>query len=292
MMVLQALWGPPRGMVDRATLHCHEPGRKMVAFASDAAVVTAVKASPNHGVRRGERAPDMIVMHYTGMADASEALARLCDPAPAGGHAVSAHYFVFEDGAILQCVPEARRAWHAGVASWLGDRDINSRSIGIEIANPGHDLGYRDFPDAQIAAVIALCSDILGRRVIPPDCILGHADVAPARKRDPGEKFPWQTLFRAGIGHWVEPAGLAPGPDLECAADGPAVEALQAALAAYGYGVEPTGVYDRATQQAVTAFQRHFRPVRVDGRADWSTLDTLTRLLAARDRLASIGSAR
>jgi len=261
----------------------------VVAFAPDAAVVSAVKASPNHSVRRGGRAPDMIVIHYTGMADASEAVARLCDPAPAGAHPVSAHYLVFEDGAILQCVPEARRAWHAGAGSWRGDRDINSRSIGIEIANPGHDLGYRDFPEAQIAALIALCADILRRRAIPPDCILGHADVAPARKRDPGEKFPWQRLFRAGIGHWVEPAALAQGPDLD--ADGPAIEALQAGLAAYGYGVEPTGIYDRATREAVTAFQRHFRQARVDGRPDWSTVDTLTRLLAARDRAASMGEA-
>jgi N-acetylmuramoyl-L-alanine amidase len=260
----------------------------MSAFAPDAAFVSAVKASPNHGVRRAGRVPDMILMHYTGMSEASEALARLCDPIPDGGLAVSAHYFVFEDGLILQCVPEARRAWHAGVASWQGDRDINSRSIGIEIANPGHDLGYRDFPDQQIAAVIALCADILKRRPIPPDRILGHADVAPARKRDPGEKFPWQKLFNAGIGHWVEPAALA-GSDFEYQPSGPAVEALQAALAAYGYAIGPTGHHDRATEEAVAAFQRHFRPARVDGRADGSTVDTLSRLLAARDRLAAIG---
>jgi len=258
------------------------------AFAPDAAVVSAVKASPNHGARRGGRAPDMILMHYTGMADATAALDRLCDPAPGDSHPVSAHYLVFEDGAILQCVPEARRAWHAGVASWQGDVDVNSRSIGIEIANPGHDFGYRDFPGEQIAAVIALCADILRRRPIPPDRILGHADVAPARKRDPGEKFPWQTLFGAGIGHWVEPSALTAGADLEYGARGPAVEALQNALVAYGYGVELTTCYDRATQQAVAAFQRHFRPARVDGRADWSTVDTLGRLLAARDRQALI----
>ena len=261
----------------------------MSAFAPDAAVVSAVKASPNHGARRAGCAPDMVLMHYTGMSDATAALDRLCDPTPSDGHPVSAHYLVFEDGGILQCVPEARRAWHAGVASWRGDVDVNSRSIGIEIANPGHDLDYRDFPDEQIAAVIALCADIVRRWPIPPDQILGHADVAPARKRDPGEKFPWQTLFGAGIGHWVEPAALTPGVDLEDGARGPAVAALQVALAAYGYAVELTERYDRGTREAVVAFQRHFRPARVDGRADWSTLDTLRRLLAGRDRLAAIG---
>ena len=259
----------------------------MTTFAPDAAVVNAVKASPNHGVRRDGRAPDMILMHYTGMSDAAAALAHLCDPTPRDGHPVSAHYLVFEDGTILQCVPEARRAWHAGAASWQGEVDVNSRSIGIEIANPGHDLDYRNFPDEQITAVIALCADILRRRPIPPDRVLGHADVAPARKRDPGEKFPWPTLFRAGIGHWVEPAALTTGADFGCGSRGPAVAALQSALAAYGYAVALTERYDRATQEAVAAFQRHFRPVRVDGRADWSTVDTLERLLAARDRGAA-----
>jgi N-acetylmuramoyl-L-alanine amidase len=260
----------------------------MSAFTPDAAVASTVKASPNHGARRGGRVPDMILMHYTGMSDAGAALERLCDPAPSDGQAVSAHYLIFEDGAIVQCVPEGRRAWHAGVAWWQGERDVNSRSIGIEIANPGHDLGYRDFPDAQIGAVIALCADILRRCAIPPDRILGHADVAPARKRDPGERFPWRTLARAGIGLWVEPAALTAGADLEEGAHGPAVEALQRALAAYGYVVEPTQRYDRVTLEAVAAFQRHFRPARVDGRADWSTVDTLGRLLAARDRLTVI----
>jgi N-acetylmuramoyl-L-alanine amidase len=259
----------------------------MTAFAPDAAVVSAIKASPNHGARRAGCAPDMILMHYTGMSDTAAALDRLCDPAPGDGHPVSAHYLVFEDGRILQCVAEARRAWHAGVASWQGDVDVNSRSIGIEIANPGHDLGYRDFPDEQIAAVVALCADILRRRPIPPDRILGHADVAPARKRDPGEKFPWQTLFSAGIGHWVEPTALTAGAALEDGAHGRAVAALQSALAAYGYRVELTDRYDQATREAVAAFQRHFRPARVDGRADRSTVDTLGRLSAARHRLAA-----
>jgi N-acetylmuramoyl-L-alanine amidase len=261
----------------------------MSAFTPDAAVVSTVKASPNHAARRGGCKPDMILMHYTGMSDATAALERLCDPAPGDGHAVSAHYLVFEDGEIVQCVPEAQRAWHAGVAWWQGERDVNSRSIGIEIANPGHDLGYQDFPDEQIGAVIALCADILRRYAIPPDRILGHADVAPARKRDPGERFPWQTLSRAGIGLWVEPAALTAGADLEEGARGPAVAALQNALAAYGYAVEPTERYDRTTLVAVAAFQRHFRPARVDGQADWSTVDTLGRLLAARDRLTAIG---
>jgi len=260
----------------------------MSAFAPDAAAVSTIKASPNHDARRGGCMPDMILMHYTGMSDATAALKRLCDPTPSDGHAVSAHYLVFEDGAIVQCVPEARRAWHAGVAWWQGERDVNSRSIGIEIANPGHDLGYRDFPDEQIGAVMALCADILRRCPIPPDRILGHADVAPARKRDPGERFPWQRLSRAGIGLWVEPAALTTAADLAEGAHGPAVEALQSDLARYGYAVEPTQRYNRATREAVAAFQRHFRPARVDGRADGSTVDTLRRLLAERDRLTII----
>jgi N-acetylmuramoyl-L-alanine amidase len=261
----------------------------MSVFEADAAVASTVRVSPNHGERRGARPPDMIVLHYTGMSDAGEALSRLCDPSPPDGRAVSAHYLVFEDGAIVQCVREARRAWHAGVACWQGEADINSRSIGIEIANPGHDLGYPDFPDLQIAAVIALCADILARWPIRPDRILAHADVAPARKRDPGEKFPWTRLFRADIGHWVEPAALTSGPGLVGGQRGPMVQALQAALAAYGYAVAQTGHYDRATAHVVTAFQRHFRPARVDGRADGSTLDTLDRLLAARKRLLAPG---
>jgi N-acetylmuramoyl-L-alanine amidase len=195
---------------------------------------------------------------------------------------VSSHYLVFEDGRIFQLVPEALRAYHAGVSSWEGETDNNSRSIGIEIANPGHDFGYPDFPQAQIEAVIALCRDILARRPMRPDRVVAHSDVAPSRKNDPGEKFPWARLHAAGIGHWVEPAPLGEDRGLAKGDRGPAVAELQSSLAAYGYGVAASGQFDDTTRDVVVAFQRHFRPARVDGIADRSTIETLRRLLAAR----------
>src|ERR1051325_2609849 len=155
------------------------------SFTSDSSVASTVIPSPNHGERRAEL--DMLLLHYTGMPNADEALQRLCDATSQ----VSSHYFVFEDGRVVQCVPEALRAWHAGQSSWGGLTDINSCSIGIEIANPGHGWRYDDFPEAQIAAVIALGRDILARQSIPASRVLGHSDVAPMRKDDPGEKFPW-----------------------------------------------------------------------------------------------------
>jgi N-acetylmuramoyl-L-alanine amidase len=251
----------------------------MIGFVADSRVANAVAPSPNHDERLGRGRPDMIVMHYTGMLDAEAALARLCAP----DSKVSAHYVVFEDGRIVQCVPEARRAWHAGISSWEGEGDINSRSIGIEICNPGHDFGAPEFADAQIAAVIALGRDILARRVIRADRVVGHSDVAPGRKNDPGEKFPWSRLHAAGIGHWVEPVEIDDARGLALGDEGSQVLALQRALAAYGYGVAATERYDAATRDVVVAFQRHFRPSRVDGIADRSTIATLHRLRAARD---------
>jgi N-acetylmuramoyl-L-alanine amidase len=247
-------------------------------FAPDAQIVTSVVPSPNHGERRNGAHPDMLVLHYTGMRSADEALARLCSPVSE----VSAHYLIFEDGNVVQLVAEASRAWHAGVSAWAGESDINSRSIGIEIANPGHDFGYPDFPEQQIAAVIALCRDILARHPVSPDRVVAHSDIAPTRKQDPGEKFPWQRLHEAGIGLWVQPAALQAGPALTIGESGPAVAQLQAALTAYGYGLEPSGRYDALTRDVVTAFQRHFRPARVDGLADPSTITTLQCLIAAK----------
>jgi N-acetylmuramoyl-L-alanine amidase len=223
--------------------------------------------------------PDILLVHYTGMPSADDALTRLCSPASE----VSAHYLVFEDGRTVQLVPEARRAWHAGAAFWAGETDINSASIGIEIANPGHEHGYRDFPGAQIEAVIALCRDIVTRRGIRADRVLAHSDVAPMRKEDPGEKFPWRALHAAGVGHWVEPAPLAAvGQTLAEAIRGAEVRDLQADLRRYGYGIEPTGAYDGCTAAVVRAFQHHFRPARVDGLADASTTATLRQILADR----------
>ncbi len=221
----------------------------------------------------------MVVLHYTGMADSRAAFALLTS----ADSKVSAHYIVFEDGRIVQCVPEMRRAWHAGVSSWEGETDVNSRSIGIEIVNPGHDLGYPDFPEAQIAAVIALCRDILTRRPMRADRVVAHSDVAPSRKRDPGEKFPWRRLFDAGVGLWVEPAPIAESSGLALGDTGPQVAALQTSLAVYGYGLGASGGYGAVTRDVILAFQRRFRPARIDGIADASTIETLHRLLAARD---------
>ena len=257
------------------------------AFPPDSCVVAEIMASPNHGERSTGRQPDMIVLHYTGMPDAESALALLCAP----GSNVSAHYFVFEDGRVVQMVPESRRAWHAGKSEWAGETDVNSCSVGIEIANPGHDHGYPDFPKRQIAAVTALCRSIQTRNTIHPARVLAHSDVAPARKQDPGEKFPWRTLFESGVGHWVKPAPIMNfGEILGPGSRGEAVIDLQKSLREYGYGVDIIGEYDPATFDVVRAFQRHFRPERTDGVADPSTRNTLQELLASRGRARTIAA--
>lgn len=217
----------------------------------------------------------MIILHYTGMPTGEAALDWLCNPVSE----VSAHYFVDEDGLITQSVPENCRAWHAGRSFWKGDTDINSRSIGIEIVNPGPDAGYPDFPDRQVTAVIGLCRDIMGRHDIPDAHILAHSDVAPGRKIDPGEKFPWSRLAADGVGVWVDPSPVSGGRFFQEGDSGEPVQALQAMLGHYGYDVELSGDFDAKTTQVVAAFQRHFRPARVDGIADASTLETLHRLL-------------
>src|SRR5690606_28167528 len=197
--------------------------------------VSDVVPSTMHEERKHGRAPDMFLLPYTGMQKSLEALARLRDPN--GEPPVSAHYFIDEDGTIIQLVPESRRAWHAGIAFWAGENDINSSSIGIEIVNPGHDFGYPDFPPHQIGAVTALCRDIVARNKISADRVLAHSDVAPGRKQDPGEKFPWQSLHEKGIGHWVAPAPIEAGPFLSVGDCGETVSMLQMELAGYGYGI-------------------------------------------------------
>jgi N-acetylmuramoyl-L-alanine amidase len=192
---------------------------------------------------------------------------------------LSAHYFIWENGVIDQLVAESDRAWHAGKARWKGESDLNSASIGVEIVNPGHDGGAPPFPAPQIAATIALGRDICARWGIAPERVLAHSDVAPARKQDPGEAFPWERLWRAGVGHWTQPAPLSGGAVFAHGKEGKPVRALQTMLALYGYDVEITGAYDRRTRQAVTAFQRHFRPERVDGEMDASTVATLKALI-------------
>ncbi len=255
----------------------------MTDFQPDSFIVADVIPSPNVDARADGRQPDLILLHYTGMQTGEAALARLTSAEAK----VSSHYVVFEDGRIVQCVPEAMRAWHAGVSSWAGETDINSCSIGIEIVNPGHEFGYTDFPLRQIAAVIALCKSILTRRgPISPDRVLGHSDVAPSRKMDPGEKFPWELLNSSGVGHWIRPADLsAPGTTLHPGDRGDLVARMQRGFQVYGYGVEPTGHYDDKTVDVIAAFQRHFRPARIDGVADPSTVLTLGRLIQGRPDL-------
>ncbi len=198
--------------------------------------------SPNFDDRG--RSVDTIILHYTGMPSGKEALDRLCDPATK----VSAHYLVEENGDVYRLVDEAKRAWHAGVGSWHGESDINARSIGIEIVNPGHEWGYRDFPAVQIDAVIALLKDICTRHDISPARVIGHSDVAPRRKEDPGEKFPWARLADEGL-------ALAPFAGDAKAGEAVAYADALAALSAIGYDA-PAG--DHAA--ALVAFQRRFCP--------------------------------
>ena len=257
---------------------------RMVTLVSElranSCVVAEVRPSPNHGERKGGATPNMLVLHYTGMSDNEAALKLLSSPASD----VSAHYVVLQDGYIVQMVAEDRRAWHAGTSSWAGDTDINSCSIGIEICNPGHDHNYPEFPRRQVAAVTALCRSIFTRHKIPADRVLAHSDVAPARKQDPGEKFPWRLLANSGIGLWVKPAPLnLPGPIFVLGETDPTIEDAQKLLAKYGYGVSPSGYFDGTTRDAIAAFQRHFRPAKVDGVLDVSTLATLKALIAERD---------
>lgn len=208
--------------------------------------------SPNFNARPKPPVIDMLVLHYTGMKTAEEALARLCDPAAK----VSAHYLIGEDGAVRPLVPEGKRAWHAGEAFWRGETDINGRSVGIEIVNPGHEFGYRPFPEAQMAALISLARNILFRHSIPARNVVGHSDIAPRRKEDPGELFDWQRLAAEGIGLWPDAPGNGEGED--------------AASLLSGIGYETVDL-----TKTVIAFQRRFRPARVDGAVDAETLGLL-----------------
>ncbi len=250
-----------------------------VYFAADSRCVHDIVPAANHELRRGVAGPDMLVLHYTGMASAAKAIRWLA----VAESRVSCHYVVDVDGRVTQMVPERLRAWHAGVSCWHGETDLNSASVGIEIQNPGHEDGYHDFPNAQIAAVIALSRDIVVRNAIPPSRILAHSDIAPMRKIDPGEKFPWPRLAEAGIGLWVQPSPLpqVKAGQLNPGDEGASVAAAQQMFAAFGYHLPVTGIYDALTERVVQAFQRHYRPQRCDGRLDLSTLATLERLLRA-----------
>ncbi|MBY6260826.1 N-acetylmuramoyl-L-alanine amidase [Azospirillum sp. 412522] len=221
------------------------------------------RPSPNHGPRAEGARVELLILHYTGMPTAAHALERLCDPAAQ----VSAHYTVDEDGTVYAHVPEDRRAWHAGRSSWHGAGDVNSRSIGVEIVNPGHEFGYRPFPPVQMAAVAELCLGIVERHGIAPADVLGHSDVAPARKEDPGELFDWQGLAAQGLGIWPAPAQAGSQPD-----DGPSSGTeIAALLGRYGY--------DPAEPRSLLAFQRHFQPDSLTGTADAETVRRLRALL-------------
>ena len=235
------------------------------------------KPSPNFSERK--RGPvDILLLHYTGMPSCEAALEKLCDPASE----VSSHYTITESGDIYRHVDENFRAQHAGLSFWAGESDINSRSIGIEICNPGHDHGYPDFPKKQISILIDLCCDIITRHKIPPQRMLAHSDVAPARKQDPGEKFPWDKLAQKSIGHWVKPEPLSKkGVSFKRGDGGAHISAMQRMLSIYGYGIDISGLFDEKTEFAVAAFQRHFRQKRVDGVADPSTIGTLHKLIKA-----------
>jgi N-acetylmuramoyl-L-alanine amidase len=243
------------------------------------------RPSPNHDSRgdviAGTPRIDMLVLHYTGMQSGAAALDRLCDPEAR----VSAHYVIEEDGTAWRLVPEERRAWHAGISYWMGETALNTVSIGIEIVNPGHEWGYRPFPEAQMQTVEALCRDILARRRIPAYRIVGHSDIAPTRKTDPGELFDWLRLARAGIGLWPPPSGEA------ARRRGRAVGIVERAaalsdLARIGYQVEPGN-----ETPALIAFQRRYRPERWDGRIDGETASRLAEMRQIVDAALAIGEA-
>lgn len=233
------------------------------------------RQSPNHGPRRGEPPRiDMLVLHYTGMQSAEAAIERLCDP----GAKVSAHYVVDENGGIWRLVPEARRAFHAGVSCWEGESDLNAVSLGVEVVNPGHEWGYRPFPENQMSAVEKLCRVLVSRYSIRAHRVVGHSDVAPERKADPGELFDWPRLARAGVGIWPPVSSIAPTHEPDGAG-------ALADLSAIGYCAT-----ERSLTPALVAFQRRFRPQCCDGRLDAETTQRLSEVRAAFERSRAAGA--
>jgi len=237
-----------------------------------------MQPSPNFNDRPDGVRIKYLILHYTGMATGQAALKRLCDKASK----VSAHYMIEEDGRIFVLVPESRRAWHAGVSAWGDDQDINGLSIGIELVNPGHDSpgykgDYRPFPEAQMTALITLCRGILSRHDIRPWYILGHSDIAPARKSDPGELFDWQRMAEAGIGVW--PLAVVISQAGKSQADKCDEDVFRQRLAQYGYDIGA----GEGMKAAIIAFQRHFRPADISGVIDGQCCSILENLLTMKN---------
>jgi len=222
--------------------------------------------SPNQDERPAGVPVDTLVLHYTDMETGAAAIARLRDPEAR----VSSHYVVEEDGQVFRLVPEARRAFHAGISHWRGHELLNGRSIGIEVVNPGHSCGYRPFPALQMASLADLCLGILARHPIPARNVVAHSDVSPDRKRDPGELFDWQGLASVGVGLW--PEGVE-GGDLSAVPGG--MGRAESLLRRIGYRVDPA-----RPEVALLAFQRHWRPEECGGRADAGTLARLEAVAA------------
>ncbi|NNE58779.1 MAG: N-acetylmuramoyl-L-alanine amidase [Hellea sp.] len=235
-----------------------------------------IKSAPSPNFDDRQLPISCLVLHYTGMETGKAALDRLRDPEAK----VSAHYLVEEDGKVFQLVDEENRAWHAGVSSWQGITDMNSASIGIEIVNGGHDFGLPDFPLVQIKAVIELSKAILGRHNISAQNVVGHSDIAPGRKQDPGEKFPWAELAASGVGLW--PSNIS-NDERTLFSEGDrdrGISIAQNGLATIGYGVEVTGIMDKRTVLVVTELQRRYRPDKMDGVIDMATLGIINGLVS------------
>lgn len=203
--------------------------------------------SPNFDER--ETPIKALIFHYTDMLTAKEALERLCSVEAS----VSAHYLISEEGEIYQLVDDAKRAWHAGKSFWRGMEKLNNYSIGIELANKGHSHGYHPFPEAQLASLKKLSKQLIATHNIPKENIVGHSDIAPLRKKDPGELFPWQSFAEEGIGFWP--------PSLKTSTNEMSVLEMQRALSQIGYKISPQGVFDDETKEVLIAFQRHFAPL-------------------------------
>lgn len=236
------------------------------------------KPSPNFDERSEGVKADLLVMHYTGMKTGKEAIERLCDPEAK----VSSHYVVEEDGRIFQLVDENKRAWHAGISSWGGREKVNDFSIGVEIVNPGHEFGYRPFPAVQMQSVVALCKEIVARHKIEPKRVVGHSDIAPARKEDPGELFDWGLLARNGVGLFPEIPHAPREPLFEIGDRNEQIARFQAGMAEFGYSLKADGLFGTKTEFAVRAFQRHFDPMGLSGvwtnRCDAILAELLTKM--------------